>query len=94
MIHSCCMMVSIIVSSCRWTCCKGDRNEHMLSVISVVPRETTLTILDLTDETVSMESEKVREASLGTTETSKITQLKMRSSGSEYLNPFPHNDTF
>ena len=44
-----------------------------------VQRETTLTILVLTGEPVSMESEIVIEVSLSTTEISEITQLKKQS---------------
>ena len=45
---------------------------RVISVISVVLRETTLTISDSTDEPVSIESERVRVVSLYTTEMSEI----------------------
>ena len=65
----------------------GDRLfKSCISVISVILRETTLTISDWTGEPVSMESEIVRVVSLSTTEISEITRLKIRSSESGYLN--------
>ena len=54
-------------------------------IISVVLRGNDLIILDSIGEPVSMESELVRVISLGTTEISEITRLKIRSLGSEYL---------
>ena len=48
-----------------------------ISVISVVERETTLTVSITTGEPVSIESEVVRVVSLSTTEISKITRLKI-----------------
>ena len=61
-----------------------------LSVISVVLRETTLTVSVSTGEAVLMESEIVREVSLNTSEISEIIRLKIRSSGWGYLNPSPN----
>ena len=55
-------------------------------------RETTLTISDSTCKHVSMEPEIVRVVPVSTMEISEITRLKIRSSWSEYINPFP-NDT-
>ena len=66
----------------------------IISVISVVLRETALTISDSTGELFSMKSDTVRVVSLSTTEISEKTRLKPRSSGSACLNPFPHNDAF
>ena len=63
---------------------------RVISVISVVLRETNLTIPVSTGEPVSLESEIVRVTSLSTTEISEITRLKIRSSGSEYLNSLPN----
>ena len=63
-----------------------NRCYRIISVISVVLRETTLTISDLTSEPVSKESEIVRVVSLRTAEISEIIRLKIQSSGSEYLN--------
>ena len=45
----------------------------MLSLISIVLRETTLTISDLISEPISMESQTVRVVSLCPMEISKIT---------------------
>ena len=59
---------------------------RVISDISVEPWETTLTISDSNGELVSMESKIVRVVSLRTTETSEITRLRIRSSGSGYLN--------
>ena len=59
---------------------------RVISVFSVVLKETTLTISVSTCEPVSMESEIVRVFPLSTTEISEITRLKIRSSGSGYLN--------
>ena len=55
-------------------------------VISVVLREPTLSISELTVEPVSMESEIVRVVSLRTTGISKIKQLKIQSPGYKYFN--------
>ena len=57
---------------------------RVISVISVVLRETTLTFLDAIGDTVSTESEIVRVVSLSTTEISEITRLKIESSRSGY----------
>ena len=65
---------------------------RVILVISVVLRETTLSISDSTGETVSMDSEIVRVVFLGTNEIFKITRLekkKKRSLGSVYLNSLP-----
>ena len=59
---------------------------RVISVISVVLRETTLTISDSTGETVAMESEIARAFQISTTEISQLTRLKIQSSGEEYLN--------
>ena len=59
---------------------------RLISVISVVLRENTLTISDSTGETVSMESEIMTVLSLSTTEIPEITRLKIRSSRCGYLN--------
>ena len=66
---------------------------RVISVISVVLSETTLTMSVSAGEPVSMETEIVRVVPLSTTEISEMTRLKIRSSGSGYLNPFP-NDEF
>ena len=66
--------------------CSPDR---AIPGISVITRETTLTISDLIGETVSMESEIVRVVPLIRTEISESTRFKIRSSGSGYLNPLP-----
>ena len=58
---------------------------RVVSVISVVLRETTHTISVSTGEPLSMEYEIVRVVSLGTTDKSEITRLKIRFSGSGYL---------
>ena len=50
---------------------------RVISVISVVLTETTLTISDSTGETVSMESDIVRVVSLSTTEISEVARLKI-----------------
>ena len=59
---------------------KGVLN-RVVSVISAVPRETTLKISDSTGEPVRMQSELLRVISLTTTKISEITRLKIRSSG-------------
>ena len=56
------------------------------SVISVILRETTLTISLSTGELVSMESEIVRVVSPSAMGISEMTRLKIRSSGSDTLN--------
>ena len=58
----------------------------VISVISVVLRETTLSISVSTSEPVSMKSEIERVVSLSITEMSEITRLKIPSSGKRYLN--------
>ena len=57
----------------------GDRFflNRVLSVISVVRRETTISVS--TDDPASMESQIVQVISINTTEISYITQLKIRS---------------
>ena len=57
----------------------------VISVISVVQRETTLTISILTAEPVSMESEKVRVVSLSTLQITEVPRVKIRSPGFGYL---------
>ena len=59
---------------------------RVISVISFVLRETTLTILISTGDLVSMESEIVRVVSLSRAEISELPLLKIRSSGPRYLN--------
>ena len=62
---------------------------RVISVISVVLRETTLTFLTFsvsTGELVSMESEILRVVSVSSTEISEKTRLKILSSGYGYLN--------
>ena len=59
----------------------GNGLNHVISVISIALRETTLTISDTTGKTVLVESEIMRVVSLSTTEISEITRLKIRSSG-------------
>ena len=63
----------------------GDRFlNRVISVISVVLRETTPTFSDFTEETVSIvsiEYEVLRVVSLSTTEISEETRLQIRSSG-------------
>ena len=54
---------------------------YVILVISFVLGETTLTVLMLTGETISMESEIVRVVSPSTTEILEITWLKIWSSG-------------
>ena len=49
---------------------------RVISVVSVLPRETSLTISVSTGEPVWMESKIVTVASLCTTEISEITRLK------------------
>ena len=60
-------------------------SNRVISVISVVLRETSPIILDSTGEPVSIESDIVRVVSLSTTEIPEITRLKSRSSGSGFL---------
>ena len=62
-----------------------DRCNRIITVISVVLRETTPIISDSTGETFSMESEMIRVVFLRTTEISEIARLKIRFSGSGYL---------
>ena len=57
----------------------GNGLNHVILVISILQRETTLTTSDLTDETISMEFEIMRLVSLSTTGISEITQLKVQS---------------
>ena len=60
----------------------GKELHCVISVYSVVLRETTLTISDWNDEPFSKKSGNiVRVVPLNTTEISDITQLKIRSSG-------------
>ena len=59
--------------------------DRVISIISVVPRESTLTISVSTGQSVSMESEIVRVVSLSTTEISEIRRLKIGYSGSRHL---------
>ena len=56
---------------------------RVISVVSADFRETILSIS--TGEPVSMEFEIAREVFLSTTEISKITRLKIESSGTSYL---------
>ena len=58
---------------------------RVIMVISVVLRETNLTISVSTGGPVSKEYEIVRVVSLSTTEISEITRLEVRSSGSGFL---------
>ena len=78
----------------RYPDLKNQFLNRVIPVISVLLRETTLTITVSTGEFVSMESEKVRVFFLSTTEISEITRLKIRFSGSDCLNPFPNNHEF
>ena len=64
---------------------RGFFLNHFIWIISVVPRETTLSISDFTGEPVSIESETVRVVSHGTTEISEIKRLKVQSLRSKYL---------
>ena len=66
---------------------------RVIAAISVALRETTLTISDSNDKTISLESETVKVVSLSTMEISEITWLQIRFLGSRYLNPLP-NDKF
>ena len=59
---------------------------RVISVISIVLRETTLTTSDSSGELVLIESEIMRVVYLCTTEISEITRLKIRSSRFWYLN--------
>ena len=61
----------------------------VISVISVVLRETTLSNSDSIGESASMESEIVRVVCLSATEIYDIRRLKIRSSGHRYLNASP-----
>ena len=54
---------------------------RVIPVISVVLRETTLTISVSTVEPVSVESELIRGVSHSITEISELTRLKIKSSG-------------
>ena len=58
---------------------------YVISDIPVVLRETTLTISDSFDTGSPVKFEIVRVVYLSVTKISEITQLKNRSSGSEYL---------
>ena len=58
---------------------------RVISVISVVLKETNLTISDLTGEPVSMESKITRVVSLCTMKIYETTRLEKRYSGCEYL---------
>ena len=58
---------------------------RVISFISVVLRETTLTISASTGDPISMESETVRMVSLSVMEISEITRLKIRWSGCDTL---------
>ena len=74
----------------RYQTLKIDVFNCVTSVISVVLRETTLTISDLTGEPVTVEPGIERVVSLIATEISEITRLTIRYSGSEYLNHKTH----
>ena len=58
---------------------------RVFSAISVVPRETTLTISVSTSEHVPMQSEIVRVVSLTTTKITDIPRVEIRSSGTDTL---------
>ena len=81
-----CRIKCILFKVCQRFSDPKNRCYRIISVISVVLRETTLTISDLTSEPVSKESEIVRVVSLSTAEISEIIRLKIQSSVSEYLN--------
>ena len=69
------------VNSLRYPDPEVDFLNRVISVISVVLRETTLTSSDSTGKPVSMEYEIVKVVS----EISEITRLKIRSSASDTL---------
>ena len=58
---------------------------HVITDISVVLRETCLTISDSIETGPPIETDIVRVVSLSTTETSEITRFKNRSSGLDTL---------
>ena len=68
---------------------------RVISVISIAPRETTLTISDSIEAGSPVETEEVRVISLGTTEITEITRFfKNRPSGSDSLNAENRSATY